>query len=887
MASKKALAAVLSAALALSTAFSSVSAAPVRLKSDIENHWAETQLKKWIGLGVLSGYGEGAFKPDSPVTRAELVAMIDRVFGYESKADIAFTDVAGSDWFAGGIARAIRAGVAEGYPDGTFRPHAAVTREDAAVMLSKAFRPGEGANNAQSFADAGDIRAYAKPAVQLMTSNGYIGGYADRTFRPRQAITRAEAVSILDNVAGNLYRKPGVYSGLRTKGNAVVNAAGVVLKDAAIGGNLVLAEGIGDGDAFLDHVTVQGTTFVRGGGSRSVHIEGSSLDRVIVHSPDRKTRIVVDGRVKEWIVESPAVIELGEGAAIDALSIGQDASGTTIVGNGTIGRSEIAASIHVNGQAVEQGTTGAMHAGKWTDGNAKPAVPPSGPSGIGGGTTPGTNPDPGNPGTDPGTDPGTNPGTDPGTDPGTNPGTDPGTDPGTNPGTDPADPDWTLVWNDEFDGDVLDSAKWNFVQGGGGYGNNELQNYTNRPENVRLEDGHLVIEARKENFGGNAYTSGKIQTKNKGDWTYGKFEIRAKLPEGKGMWPAIWMMPTDSAYGGWPASGEIDIMELLGHEPEKAYGTIHYGNPYTHTGGNFTLTNGRTFADDYHVFGLEWAPGELKWFVDGQLYLAKNDWFSRTNGMTADNAYPAPFDRDFYLQLNLAVGGNWPGNPDATTDWTTPKQMLVDYVKVYKYNGDYPDPGPRPGKNLGGGWSWIREAGASWTVEGTPKALRLSTQDGSFTNAAYAMPNNILLRDAVTDESGDFEISTKIKFSATANFEYAGLIVYTDDKNYVSLGRCFSGTNQIRFTNGVAGAATDKNDADAAPAQDIYVKIAKTGNAYRGYTSLDGANWTEVGASFANAMSAPRVGVFTRKVGPASKVAEFSAFEMNGVPISY
>ena len=133
-------------------------------------------------------------------------------------------------------------------------------------------------------------------------------------------------------------------------------------------------------------------------------------------------------------------------------------------------------------------------------------------------------------------------------------------------------------------------SKWNYVQGGGGYGNNELQNYTNRPENIRVENGNLVIEARKENYQGNQYTSAMLDTKNKGDWTYGRFEIRAKLPEGKGMWPAIWMMPTDKEYGGWPVGGEIDIMELLGHDPGKVYGTIHYGNPHVHSGGNYTTS---------------------------------------------------------------------------------------------------------------------------------------------------------------------------------------------------------------------------------------------------------------------------------------------------------
>jgi beta-glucanase (GH16 family) len=260
--------------------------------------------------------------------------------------------------------------------------------------------------------------------------------------------------------------------------------------------------------------------------------------------------------------------------------------------------------------------------------------------------------------------------------------------------------EWTMVWNDEFDGAGVDTSKWNFVEKGDGFGNNELQRYTARPENACLStvDGNscLVITARKESYLGNQYTSAKVFTQNKGDWTYGKFEIRARLPQTKGIWPAMWMMPTDyNLYTGWPVGGEIDIMEMLGHDPDTVYGTIHYGNPWTHTGASYKLPDGSSFADGFHIFGLEWQPGEMRWYVDGVCYQTQQDWFGRATGNLADFTYPAPFDRDFYLQLNVAVGGNWPGNPDAAT--ILPQTMAVDYVRAYKYNGEYPDPGPRPG----------------------------------------------------------------------------------------------------------------------------------------------------------------------------------------------
>jgi beta-glucanase (GH16 family) len=169
-----------------------------------------------------------------------------------------------------------------------------------------------------------------------------------------------------------------------------------------------------------------------------------------------------------------------------------------------------------------------------------------------------------------------------------------------------------------------------------------------------------------------------MRTKNKGDWKYGRFDIKAKLPYGQGIWPAIWMLPTEWKYGGWAASGEVDIVELLGHEPNRVYGTLHYGGEWPNnvkSGSSFSLEYG-TFSMDFHVFTLEWEPGEFRWYVDGTHYLTRNEWHSE-NGQ-----YPAPFDQYFHLLLNVAVGGNWPGYPDNTTVF--PQQMKVDYVRVYK-----------------------------------------------------------------------------------------------------------------------------------------------------------------------------------------------------------
>ena len=239
--------------------------------------------------------------------------------------------------------------------------------------------------------------------------------------------------------------------------------------------------------------------------------------------------------------------------------------------------------------------------------------------------------------------------------------------------------DWQVVWSDEFDvPGPPDPANWIHETGGDGWGNQELQYHTDRIENSRVEDGVLVIEARQETFNGRDYTSARLVTRDRAAWQYGRIEARIKMPEGQGIWPAFWMMPQDSPYGGWPTSGEIDIMEFLGHETDRVHGTLHYGGGalgHRYTGTSFTLNSG-TFVDDFHTFAIEWEPRAVRWYVDGELYQTQTSWTSAAGG------YPAPFDNPFFAILNLAVGGQWPGYPDETT--TFPQRMEVDYVRVYR-----------------------------------------------------------------------------------------------------------------------------------------------------------------------------------------------------------
>ena len=241
--------------------------------------------------------------------------------------------------------------------------------------------------------------------------------------------------------------------------------------------------------------------------------------------------------------------------------------------------------------------------------------------------------------------------------------------------------DWKLVWAEEFegpDGSPVNPETWSFEVGGHGWGNNELEYYTDRLENAHLQNGNLVIEARKEDYQGRAYTSARLVTQGKAAWQYGRYEIRARLPAGQGIWPAIWMLPDSQTYGGWPTGGEIDIMEFLGHDRQTVYGTLHWGEPHDSNGKSFVLTGGPDFSADYHVFALEWAPEEFRWYVDGVHYHTVKEW--KTSAKNA--SFPAPFDQPFYILLNVAVGGRWPGSPDAATVF--PARMYVDYVRVYQ-----------------------------------------------------------------------------------------------------------------------------------------------------------------------------------------------------------
>ena len=245
--------------------------------------------------------------------------------------------------------------------------------------------------------------------------------------------------------------------------------------------------------------------------------------------------------------------------------------------------------------------------------------------------------------------------------------------------------EWTLVWSDEFDGPAgtpPDSTKWGFDIGGGGWGNNELETYTSRVQNAQLDgDGHLIIKVIKETFAGpdgitRNYTSARMLTRGKLEQRYGRFEVRARLPLGQGIWPAFWMLGDDIGSAGWPQCGEIDVMENVGREPGTNHGSLHgpgYSGGSALT-GTFTLADSQRFADDFHTFAIEWEPDIVRFYVDDALYETRTAADAAQRGRWV-------FDHPFFVILNVAVGGNFPGSPDDST--TFPQTLTVDYVRVF------------------------------------------------------------------------------------------------------------------------------------------------------------------------------------------------------------
>ena len=285
---------------------------------------------------------------------------------------------------------------------------------------------------------------------------------------------------------------------------------------------------------------------------------------------------------------------------------------------------------------------------------------------------------------------------------------------------------WQLTWSDEFNAPngtpPPDSAKWNIVTGGKGYGNGELETYTSRPINAHQENGNLVITAQKEDLTGpdgipRHYTSARINTQNHFAQKYGRFEARIKLPTGKGIWPAFWLLGNDHETDPWPNCGEIDILETIG-APDTMYSTIH-GPGYSGAKGpsaKYVLPTGQQVDTAFHVYAVEWSPNDLKFFFDDHLII------ERTPADLPPNTKWV-YDHPFYILLNLAVGGNWPGSPDTST--TFPQQMLVDYVRVYSHK---PEAASNPGARSTDSDVWAASDGRPLSSPGQRSYTRATTE---------------------------------------------------------------------------------------------------------------------------------------------------------------
>ncbi len=245
---------------------------------------------------------------------------------------------------------------------------------------------------------------------------------------------------------------------------------------------------------------------------------------------------------------------------------------------------------------------------------------------------------------------------------------------------------WALVWADEFDGDAIDRDVWLHEVNSWGGGNRELQYYTARPENSFLRDGCLVLRARREIYEGSDgevrfYTSARLNTRFRFTIRFGRVETRARVPGGQGLWPAIWMLPTYHVHGGWPNSGEIDIMEHRGDMPHRVFGTIHYlGGDLKRELKGGTRDMPEDLSDDFHVYAIEWEVGEIRWYIDGEEYFRVNDWSSPVA------PFPAPFNEEFHLVVNVAVGGTFLPDPPENPDYF-PREMEIDYIRVYQRPG--------------------------------------------------------------------------------------------------------------------------------------------------------------------------------------------------------
>ncbi len=696
---KKRLSSLLVTAMVLSQIQVNGIAAPVttdRFFNDVkENVWYSEAVNKWGQSNIIAGYEDGSFRPQKEVTRAELAAVIDRIFALEDTTNSkSYKDVDQAKWYQAAIDHISSAGIMNDAGE-NFNPNEPATREELAYAFSKAYKL-SGTNN-KEFKDQEAISDWATEAVNALIGNGYMVGMPDGNFAPKAHLTRAEMIVVIDRLTSTIIKEAGTYKE-SIDGNLVVNTKDVILKDMTISGNLYLAEGIGTGDITLDNITVKGTIFVEGGGENSVKLNNVSLAHAMdieVIKPVRivnkgkkisvklrnHSKVILEGDFSEITVPYNVILKLNSSLIADKLitlpNTTQDKNAdmaTIEMVKGSVIQLLVAdGAVKILGQGeikqLNENVTGVK-----TEVTPIKVVTASGvQSSIHTNTSSGSS-------SSGDSSSGEN-------------------EPDTGDTVDPTK--WKLAWSDEFNGNQVDTTKWTYNNGFLNL-NEEKQVY--QSENATVGNGKLTITAKKEDtiIDGvtHKYTSARMVSKGRYAQKYGKVEVRAKLPLGKSLWPAIWMLPENDEYTGWPSSGEIDIMESRGSVPNQVWGTLHYGEKKpdnSQSGSSYTFPEGESI-NGFHTYGIEWQPGEIRWYVDGKLYQTQDNWFTTDPETGERYAFPAPFDKEFHMILNLALGGWYDGVgtnlevDDSIFDGGKEYAMEVDYVRFYEsIDGKYPE----------------------------------------------------------------------------------------------------------------------------------------------------------------------------------------------------
>lgn len=694
-----------------------------KLPSDVQSTaWYASDIAKGIAAGYLSVDSNNNIHPSRVLSRAEAALALDKIFrlSTDSSTETAFSDLSGISKETGkAIAALSSAGYVRGYTGGLFKPEGGITRAELAQLADRMV--------------SGLILSEGEASLGTVTGNVVIN---------HQDVILKDTV-----IKGNLYLTEGIaegnvrLEGVEVTGTTFIRGGGVQsigllnssleeLHIAKPNNNIRIYAGgstsvgvvqLNSGALLEESNDLTGTGFTNvliNSNLRNVSLSGAFTEVRSRESSESGTVLNMSGTVASLILGSPTQLVLSNNAQINVLRLTASATGTSIQGSGVI------ASIDNQADGVKIGGTSAIKGSTGKTTLPVVSTAPSSPVTVGPMSTPSSAPEatpmatPGATATaaptvtptatatlmptatpKPTATPTATAKPTPAVTPTATPAvtSSPTVSPTPAPSTDP----WTLVWSDEFSDGTIDPTKWTYDLGDGsqfnnpGWGNNEKQWYTSDEKNAKVENGNLIITAHKEAKSGKEYTSSRLKTKGLFSKKYGKFEIRAKAPTGKGYWPAIWMLPENYEYGNWASSGELDIMEGWGSRPNTVAGTIHYGGEWPnniYSGEEYVFPEGSTI-EQYHTYSIEWEPGEIRWYVDGELFLTKNDWYSISKGQPANNAYPAPFNQEFHLLINLAVGGNFDGDP--TPDTVFPKSMEVDYVRVYELTGrEYREPVP-------------------------------------------------------------------------------------------------------------------------------------------------------------------------------------------------